>query len=119
MGDHSSVEVDAVVRNTVTSQERRNGGGAPHICSWGKKEENYSTNIVKLHCFMDFTDMYTVHLHFTEYFFLFVDITVVLPEAFHCCCCIIIPKSEEKKYDCNNHGGINGAAQGGEIDLHC
>ena len=25
MGDHSSVEVDAVVKNTVTSQEWRNG----------------------------------------------------------------------------------------------
>ena len=28
MGDFSSVEVDAVVRNTVKSQEQRNGGGA-------------------------------------------------------------------------------------------
>ena len=37
MGDHSSVEVEAVVKNTVNSQECRNG--ASIINSWGKKEE--------------------------------------------------------------------------------
>ena len=33
MGDHSIVEVDAEVKNTVKSQERRNG--ASNKCSWG------------------------------------------------------------------------------------
>ena len=36
MGDHSSVDVDAVATNIVKSQERRNG--APNTVSWGNKQ---------------------------------------------------------------------------------
>ena len=39
MGDHSSVEVDAVVKLTVKSQER--GNWASNTCSWGKKKYIY------------------------------------------------------------------------------
>ena len=31
MGDHSSVEVDAVVKKSVQFQERRNGGTQIHV----------------------------------------------------------------------------------------
>ena len=40
MGDHPGVEVDAVVKNNVKSQEWRNE--ASDIFSWGKKITNNS-----------------------------------------------------------------------------
>ena len=42
MGDHSSVEVDAVVKHTVKSQEWRNG--ASNKNSWGKKKKKKKRN---------------------------------------------------------------------------
>ena len=42
MGDHSSVEVEAVATNTVKSQERRNGASKTNgTKSWGKKKKKY------------------------------------------------------------------------------
>ena len=38
MGDHSSVKVDPVAKNTIKSLEWRNG--ASNINSWGKKNKN-------------------------------------------------------------------------------
>ena len=39
MGDHSSVEVDAVVKNTVKSQEWRNGASNKKLLRQKKEEE--------------------------------------------------------------------------------
>ena len=42
MGDHSSVEMEAVATNTVKSQERRNGASKTNgTKSWDKKKKNY------------------------------------------------------------------------------
>ena len=44
MGDHSSVDVDAVVKNSVQPQEQRNGG--PPICTFyrGKQKTYFAVN---------------------------------------------------------------------------
>ena len=60
MGDHPSFEVDAVVKNTdnIPGVKKR---GPPIYAHGAKKKKNYSTNGVKLHSLIAFTDMYIVH----------------------------------------------------------
>ena len=58
MGDQSSVEVDAVVKNTVKSQERRNG--ASITLHWGQKEEEEKIFLYCYQCLFNFSPVQTL-----------------------------------------------------------
>ena len=61
MGDHSSVEGDIAVKNTIKSQERRNGASNNGTCLLlGPKGKNLFYGVVIVRVFSELTEFLTL-----------------------------------------------------------